>query len=320
MLSVWAVKQRTNGAVMQMIVLRRTVTIALLLSDVGVVGAQSSRPAERCGLGVPATQTRGYVGLPTGGVFCPLIADPKAVSSFLSYQQTSEPFESTTRIGAVGIGDAFSVFRLGGTAADNGVQLDIEGAIFAQFDLGTSSYDLINADYLVGLPLTFRGGLVSARVRVYHQSSHLGDEFLLRSKRPERENLSFEAAEAILSIDVSALRLYGGGEYLFRRTPQDLQEMVAHAGAELRPGMPLIRFGNRIGVMRFIAAGDFKASEEQDWKPSVSGRAGFELDRPGEPRSRRWSLLFEWYRGPMPYGQFFRNKIEYVGVGAHFAL
>jgi hypothetical protein len=305
---------------MQMNWVRRTFTLALLLSHSPGLGAQSNRPAERCGLGVPASQTRGYVGLPTGGVFCPLIADPKAVSSFLSYQHTSEPFESTTRIAAVGIGDSFGIFRLGGTGNDNGVQLDLEGAIFAQFDLGTSSYDLINADYIVGLPLTLRGGPVSARVRVYHQSSHLGDEFLLRSKHPARENLSFEAAEAILSIDVSALRLYGGGEYLFRRDPQDLQETVAHAGAELRPGMPLIRFGNRIGVMRFVAAGDFKSSEEQDWKPSMSGRAGFELDRPGEPRTRRWSLLFEVYRGPVPYGQFFRNKIAYVGVGAHFAL
>lgn len=300
--------------------MRRTAMLALLLSNAGAVGAQSSRPAQRCGLGVPASQTRGYVGLPTGGVFCPLIADPKAVSSFLSYQQTSEPFESTTRIGAVGIGDSFGVFRLGGTDNDNGVQLDLEGAIFAQFDLGTSSYDLINADYIVGIPLTLRGGPLSARVRVYHQSSHLGDEFLLRSKHPERKNLSFEAAEAILSLDVSALRLYGGGEFLFRRTPEELEQLVAHAGAELRPGMPLIRFGNRVGVMRFIAAGDFKASEEQDWKPSMSGRAGFEFDRPGEPRSRRWSLLFEWYRGPMPYGQFFVNKIQYMGVGAHFAL
>jgi len=53
------------------------------------------------------------------------------------------------------------------------------GAVFAQFNLDTPSFDLLNADYLVGPELTLRHGRWSGRVRFYHQSSHLGDEFLL---------------------------------------------------------------------------------------------------------------------------------------------
>jgi hypothetical protein len=83
----------------------------------------------------------------------------------------------------------------------------------------------------------------------------------------------------------------------------------------------LVRFG-RIGFLRFLAAVDLKASQEQDWDPSVSARAGFEIDRPftGELPARTWSILFESYRGPSPYGQFFRQKIQYIGIGAHFSL
>jgi hypothetical protein len=110
------------------------------------------------------------------------------------------------------------------------VQLSLAGSVFAQFDLGASSFDLINADYILALPLTLRRSGFSARLRVYHQSSHLGDEFLLRSEFPERENLSFESAEALLSQDVGFLRLYAGGEYLFNRSPEALESTVAHGG------------------------------------------------------------------------------------------
>jgi hypothetical protein len=198
------------------------------------------------------------------------------------------------------------------------VQLSLEGAVFAQFDLDSPSYDLLNADYIVGVPLTMRRGAFGARFRIYHQSSHLGDEFLLRPQDSVRVNLSFEAVEGILSVDVGALRLYGGGEYLINRSPDDLEQQVAHAGAELRPQTRLLSFGP--GQVRAIAAVDLKSSEEQDWKPSVSVRAGIEFDRRGrnDPPPRRWSILFESYTGPSPYGQFFREEIRYIGIGLHF--
>jgi hypothetical protein len=285
----------------------------------------AQRPAsgpERCGTGIPASEVRGYVGLPSGNVFCPLVADPKAMLSFLSYLVEDKSVDSIDNVGSVGISDSFGLARWGASERDDGVQLSLEGAIFAQFDLGTSSYDLINADYLVAVPLTMRLGNVSARLRAYHQSSHLGDELLInRGESLERENISFEAADFILSIDAAALRLYGGGEYIFHRLPKDLQHYVAHGGAEFRPATELLRWG-RIGFLRFIAAVDLKASQQQDYDPSVSLRAGFEINRPfsGELPARSWSILFESYRGPSPYGQFFRQKIQYIGVGAHFAL
>ncbi len=286
-----------------------------------MIDGQTARSApDRCGMGVPPGEVRAYVGLPSGNVFCPLVADPKAMRSFISYLREDQSVDSIESVGSVGIGDSFGLARWGGNPKSEGVQLGLDGAIFAQFDLGASSYDLINADYLVGLPLTIRKGPISTRLRVYHQSSHLGDEILLRRGELERENISFEAAEFVLSIDASALRIYGGGEYLFHRMPRDLEHYVAHGGVELRPATELLRFG-RVGFLRFLAVVDLKASQEQDWDPSVSLRAGFEIDRPftGELPARSWSILFESYRGPSPYGQFFRQKIQYIGIGAHFA-
>jgi hypothetical protein len=288
----------------------------------GSVTTAAQMPAStRCAVGIPESEASGYVPLPRGDVFCPLLADPKGQRSFVSYLHESAD-DGDMNLASVGISDAFGLLRVG-SKPGNGFQVSLQGSVFAQFDLDASSYDLINADYLIGLPITMRSGAFSARVRLYHQSSHLGDEFLLREDNPKfvRENISFEAAEMILSLDGGPFRIYAGGEYLLRREPNDLERYVAHGGLELRPSRRLVRFGSVAGV-RFVAAGDFKASQEQDWKPSVSVRTGFEFDRPRntEPPGRRWGLLFEMYTGPSPYGQFFRNDVQQLGVGIHFTL
>jgi hypothetical protein len=159
------------------------------------------------------------------------------------------------------------------------------------------------------------------RLRIYHQSSHLGDEYLLRepAERRNRENLSFESIDATLSYDAGALRFYGGGERLVNREPVDLAETVVHGGAEFRPRTWIIPLKS-LGGFRFLAGSDVKTSEEHDWKPSVSARAGLEYDRArgGDVQGRRWALLAEYYDGPSPYGQFFRERVRYLGVGVHF--
>lgn len=288
----------------------------------GRAAAQDERASipDRCGVGYPRDEARGYVPLPSGDVFCPLVADPKEARSFVAYQR-SDSSSIGLDIGAIGIGDRFGLLRLGGREPGNGVEFSLVGAVFAQFDLDASSLDLVNADYTIGLPITFRHGGFSGRLRVYHQSSHIGDEFLLRGDTTfRRENLAFEAVELLLSRDVGPLRAYAGGEYLFHVDPKDLERYTAHAGAELRP--PGTAAFGTLGSVGFVAGLDLKSSQQQDWHPSLSARAGFEFGRRRftDPSARRWSLLGEYYNGPSPYGQFFHEKVRYWGVGIHFTI
>ena len=80
------------------------------------------------------------------------------------------------------------------------MELGIQAGVFAIFDLNSQSFDLINADYLVGIPLTIKTGNFANLTRIFHQSSHLGDEFLLRGQTNERINLSYEAVNSLLSL------------------------------------------------------------------------------------------------------------------------
>ena len=286
--------------------------------------AHAQSAPTRCGVGIPANEQSGYVPLPHGDVFCPLVADPKASRSFASllrHESGDNLQDAELDIASVGIGDSFGLGRWSGSRPGDGVQFSLTAGVFAQFDLGTSSYDMLNADYVVGLPLTIRNGWFSTRLRVYHQSSHLGDEYLLREPpaRQDRENLTFEAVEWLLSADGGPLRVYGGGELLFHREPEDLGRYVAHGGVEFRPEPRILPLGS-LGGFRFVGAMDVKSSEEQDWEPAVSARAGLEYDRAGgtDVNARRWGIFAEFYTGPSPYGQFFREKVRLMGLGVHF--
>jgi hypothetical protein len=272
------------------------------------------------GLGQSGRQA-GNVALPRGEVFAPLIADPKEPEFLISYLRVRSDLRDTD-MGAIGLGEAFGLIRWPGPEPGDGLQVSLAGAVFAQFDMGTSSNDLLNADYLIALPVTYRRGALAARARYYHQSSHLGDEFLLRTQpQPERVNLSFEAIELLVAAELGPLRAYGGGEYLTRRAPPELEPGVLHGGLEFRQPGPLFRIG-ALGRARLVAALDVRSWQQQSWRPGWSGRAGLEFAPAQEDwgLGQRLAVLVHLYDGPSPYGQFYLVEVTSVGVGAHFRI
>lgn len=243
---------------------------------------------------------------PTGDLFRSLIADPKQSRFFVSFDNFRSLGENYT-LAAVGFGETFGLYRFFGSREGDGLQLSVVGALFAQFNMDNSS-DLINADYTIGIPVTYRYGDNSLRLRLYHQSSHLGDELLLGANPPERVNLSYEATELIYSYEWHEWRVYGGGEYLIHKEPSDLKPLSAHWGIEYRGSTPLIWNG------RPIAGIDIKNLEEHEWTNDTSVKAGIEFGNPN-PGQRRLRLMAEWYKGFDPHGQFYNNKVEYYGLG-----
>src|SRR3954470_9739508 len=128
------------------------------------VVAQIHAPT-RCAVGIPESEASGYVPLPRGDVFCPLLADPKGQRSFVSYLHETND-QGDMNVGSVGISDVFGLLRVGGPKPGDGLQMSLAGSVFAQFDLDSSSYDLVNADYIIGLPITFRRQAFSMRFRL----------------------------------------------------------------------------------------------------------------------------------------------------------
>src|SRR2546428_8739695 len=147
----------------------------------------------------PATTLEYQIGLLPGGIlFKPLIADPRwpHFSAAYQYYISNRQLEN---VAAVSFGETFTFYR--NRFQDVLWEFGIQAGVFAFFNLDAESKDLINADYLAAAVAGFRWKEVSALVRIYHQSSHLGDEFLLANSRVQRVNLSYEGADMKLSYE-----------------------------------------------------------------------------------------------------------------------
>ena len=261
------------------------------------------------------------VGFPDDDVFRPLLAASKEPRFFGSYQRVRyRDVGESLNVGLITAGGTFGLWGLRHETNCDGFQLSLFGAIFSQFNLDADSTDLINSDFQVGFPLTWRRGPVSTRVRVYHQSSHVGDEFLLRNSEFNRVNLGFEALDALASFEHHSWRMYGGGSYLIRRKPA-LDRGVVQWGIEFRSDSytaPML--GNLMEGLYYtpVLGADFQAIEHFGWNVNSSVMGGFEWSRLGS--TRRFRLLLSYYRGHNPFGQFFDQKIETFGIGFYIEI
>ena len=218
--------------------------------------------------------------------------------------------EELTSVGATSFGETFYFYK-NRAPFDGCWQIGIQASVFAIFDLDSDSMDLTNADYWVGFPVSYRYGDFSAMTRVYHQSSHLGDEYLLRT-RTERVNLSYESVDAKFSYDfLKEFRLYGGGGFIFHKEPADIAPWSLQAGFELKTSDT---YG--AAKLRPVMAADFSTWEENDWDIDVSVRGGVQLEN--EKIGRKIQFLVEYFNGHSPSGQFYERIIEYLGFGTHF--
>jgi len=251
------------------------------------------------------------VFLPTGDLFKPLFADPKEPRFYLSYRM----FDYRSKLYHVavgGYGEFFGLYR--SNSAGNGYswQSSFGGGVHGQFNLGAPSLDLVNTDYTIGFPFSFRKGAESYRIAVYHQSSHLGDEFLLHNTI-ERIELSFEALEVIGSYEWKAWRTYYGGEYIVHQGPTDLKPVILHGGCEY--------YGTEkvLGQGRLVGGWDLKIDQEHDWPINSSLKLGLQFDGT-EPNGHYIRVLAEGYKGFTPYGQFYNDRTTYFGLGVYLGF
>jgi hypothetical protein len=285
-------------------------TIAAAPSTVPPTAMQSESPATADARKAPVADER-LVLLPGRKLFDPLIADlrtPHFGASFVHLNHAAE-LESG---GAVSLGETVPLLETDAPFAGGRLQLGLLASVFSLFDTGSASEDLIDSDYLIGVPVSWRKGRWSAQARYLHQSSHLGDELLLRPSHPRRVNLSFEQADLTASYDFSdALRLYGGGGAILRSEPHR-EHLLAQLGGEYGAGWRFF-----CDYLRPVAGLDLQARESQHWQPDFSLRAGVEIASPFAI-GRKLQFMLEYYNGKSPWGQFLQNNIEYYGLGTHF--
>lgn len=255
--------------------------------------------------------------LPVGLLFKPFLADPRWSHFSVAYRSYQPKNFAGGNNASVSFGETMPFYRA--NLGNSGAQWEtgMQAGVFSDFNLDTQSKNLVNSDFTVAGYGSIRNGAFSAFGRFYHQSSHVGDEFLiaqfLRNTHFQRVNLSYEGLDLKLSYALPyGLRVYGGGTGLIDKDPSTLKTWATEYGLEFRS--PWIM---DLAAMRPIFAADVKNFEQNHWGSDISVRAGVEFDNT-QVWGRKLQILAEYFDGNSPIGQFYQTKVQYVGLGMHF--
>jgi hypothetical protein len=292
--------------------MQKLITFLILTLLLPLIGGLSAVAAEK----TEPVAKRSATLFPVDSLFVNSLSSAKEPRTHVTWLRLNLP-GSSFNVGSVGFGDSFGLVRIPGWGEEDAWQLGISGAVLAQFNMDAESLDLINADYIIGFPLGYRNGVWSARARLFHQSSHLGDEFLLLPqnaalKKP-RINLSFETVELLAGWDWKGLRLTAGPSYIVHSSTP-LKRNSAQAGIDFLLTKPVITstaypFGSVL----------WHAWEETDWDTDLTVKAGVNIRSPyAEKRSVQ--IFGEYYHGNLPFGQFYALRAEYFGGGINISF
>jgi len=262
--------------------------------------------------------------LPDAGVFRPILADQREPRFYADYRRVHFRFSNSDLLAEgrgqnisaamVAFGGEFGIWGLRQRRGCDGLQIGLFGVVFSQFNLSASSFDLLNSDYLVGPTLTYRKGPWSGRFRFYHQSSHLGDEFLLNygiANNVQRQNLSVEVLDLLVSFEDSWWRVFaGGGGILISDQASDLKSTPGFVlwGGELRGPA----WGWLNSSLRPVFGASLSQLQATGWSLSGSFEGGLEWASPNALHRIRGLIVAQ--RGALPFSQFFSEKTDQFGV------
>jgi uncharacterized C2H2 Zn-finger protein len=201
------------------------------------------------------------------------------------------------------------------------LQLELEGAVWAVFDPLHDSSPLMNADYYGGLNLSYILNRWSFRLRGYHISSHIGDEFLLNHPGFDRRNASAEYVDIFASYELTdEIRVYAGVGYIVAQDKEfKCSRFYGEWGSELRllsVGFTSQKdqlYGCPILGMHFRYKKDFKHHLDQTYV------LGWEFGKLCGLR-RRLRVYLEYHDGYSVEGQFCKQPTNYFSVRTSYGF
>lgn len=253
-------------------------------------------------------------------LFRPFMADPREICYSVGWRFNDNAL--TKNIIDVSFGDTLAIYRWCDMWPWHGqLQIEIEGAVWAVFDPCTESAPLINADYYVGFPLTYAIDRWQFRLRPFHISSHIGDEFLLNHPGFDRRNASNEYIDFFISHDFTEeIRFYGGIGYILREDESfKIKRYYSAVGAELRL-MHLSFRDDKDCLMGFpIFAMHFRQNAEFKKHVDATYILGYQISKLcGLCRNLRFFI--EYHDGYSLEGQFCKDPTNYFAIRSSYGF
>jgi Protein of unknown function (DUF1207) len=212
--------------------------------------------------------------------------------------------------GEVVLGENFPLVTLKG--GGNPIVLGLGSQVYGRFSLTDPKSALISTDWVVSMNTTaaFRSWLLT--LEVYHESSHLGDEYGDRFP-DDRVDWTREVLAAWTSYTAGVWRFTAGASYVL----MDELKLPAPAGAF---GIDYHGKSRRFmgGQVRPIAGLFAEAEAATRWRVSTSAKLGLAFAT--GPENHDISLGLIGHNGLSTQRQFFRQESQYVGLELRFDL
>lgn len=246
----------------------------------------------------------------TDQLFHRLLADPRQPQTTLR----------TYRLGGknladVGLGNTWGLARgrrPSKDAEDWIFQLNVAGMGYSRFLLHSLVNEFQTIDFFLNFPLEIRHGKFSAVVMIFHESSHLGDDYIRRT-RDTGFRYSVEGFRSVASYELHPrLRVYAGATAVFHGVPSE-QRGALQYGFEVRSSD--LGRGKRHECWVYLAQ-DFKNYGRSGWNLNSKTDLGFRAGLPKGPRALRTHVGY--FGGRSEYGQLHKNREHYWDFGISF--
>jgi hypothetical protein len=253
-------------------------------------------------------------------IFRPFAADPRQITYSVGWRFNDNAIAKN--VIDFSFGDILPIYRWCNIWYFNGdLELDLEGAVWEVFAPFDQDCPMVNADYYVGFPVSYCFGDWAFRLRGYHISCHVGDEFLVNHPHFHRKNPSTEYLDFYVSYQFTKdIRLYGGIGWLCLQDPSyRCGDWYAETGLELRLHEIGYNdycdrmYGTPIFAMHFRFQSDYKHHVDATYI------LGYEWGKFSGLR-RRFRLFLEYHDGYSWEGQFSKFPANYLSIRGSYGF
>jgi len=192
------------------------------------------------------------------------------------------------------------------------IVLGIGSQVYGRFSLDDSKTALISVDWVAGLNATALLGRLAATMEIYHESSHLGDEYGDRFQA-RRLDWSREVIAGWATYSTGRWRFTGGGSYVLY-DGLSLPKTAAALGLDFGGG----RNQALTRAVEPVLGLYIEATAATAWRLSNSAKLGLAFRR-GEG-TRRVGVALIAHDGLSTQRQFFQQESQYWGLEVRFDL
>lgn len=227
----------------------------------------------------------------------------------LSAERGESRFGSDTEA-EVALGENFPLVML--QRGRHPIALGLGSQVYARFSLSDPKSSLISHDWVVGVNATAALGRWDVTLELYHESSHLGDEYGDRFD-VRRLDWTREVGTVWVGYRAGGWRFSGSASYVL------IDELgLAPPGFAMAVDWRGGALGRMLdGQIRPVAGLYTEAAGATRWRVSTSAKLGIAIPSGG---GRELGLALIAHDGLSTQRQFFRSASRYIGMEVRFDL